>query len=86
MTTQLKLRDKVYEVPSGTTVRDAMLRLGIEPDSVIPTRDGELMTDDELLREGEVIRLVAVISGGGRGACGASGDRDGADSRRSRSK
>jgi sulfur carrier protein ThiS len=64
MTTQLKLRDKVYEVPSGMTVRDALLRLEIEPESVLPTRDGELITDDEHLREGEVIRLVAVISGG----------------------
>jgi len=64
MTTQLKLRDKVYEVPSGMTVRAALLRLEVEPESVLPTRDGELITDDELLREGEVIRLVAVISGG----------------------
>jgi len=46
------------------TVRDAMLRSGIQPDSVIPTRDGELITDDEILHEGEHIRLVAVISGG----------------------
>jgi sulfur carrier protein ThiS len=46
------------------TVRDALLRLEIEPESVLPTRDGELITDDEHLREGEVIRLVAVISGG----------------------
>jgi len=64
MSAQLKLRDKVYEVPSGMTVRDALLRLGIEPESVLPTRQGELITDDDLLREGEVIRLVAVISGG----------------------
>jgi sulfur carrier protein ThiS len=64
MTATLKLRDKVYEIPSGMTVRDAMLRLGIEPDSVIPTRNGELITDDERLKDGEVIRLVAVISGG----------------------
>ena len=64
MPAQLKLRDKVYEVPSGMTVRDALLRLEIEPESVLPTRQGELITDDEQLHEGEVIRLVAVISGG----------------------
>jgi sulfur carrier protein ThiS len=64
MSAQLKLRDKVYEVPSGMTVRDALLRLGIEPESVLPTRQGELITDDERVLEGEVIRLVAVISGG----------------------
>ncbi len=64
MSAQLKLRDKIYEVPSGMTVRDALLRLGIEPESVLPTRQGELITDDERLLEGEVVRLVAVISGG----------------------
>jgi sulfur carrier protein len=61
----LRLRGKDYEVEAGMTVRDAMLRCGIEPEAVIPTRDGELITDDEILREGERIRLVAVISGGG---------------------
>ncbi|HMK08942.1 MAG TPA: MoaD/ThiS family protein [Anaerolineales bacterium] len=54
----------MYEVPAGMTVRDALLRIGIEPDSVLPTRQGELVTDDSLLQEGETIRLVAVISGG----------------------
>jgi len=64
MSATLRLRDKVYEVPAGMTVRDALLRVGIEPDSVLPTRQGELVTDDSLLQEGETIRLVAVISGG----------------------
>lgn len=64
MTATLKLRDKTYEVPAGMTLRDALVRLDINPDSVLPTRDGQLLTDDELLEEGEVVRLVAVISGG----------------------
>ena len=64
MTAHLKLRDKEYEVPAGMTVRDALRRVGIEPESVLPTRQGELITDDETLRDGESIRLVAVISGG----------------------
>ena len=68
MPATLKLRDKVYEVPAGMTVRDALLRLGIEPESVLPTRSGQLITDDEHLQDGEVIRLVAVISGGAQGA------------------
>jgi sulfur carrier protein ThiS len=32
--------------------------------AVLPTRAGELITDDEILREGDDIRLIAVISGG----------------------
>lgn len=64
MPAQLKLRDKVFEVPAGITIRDALIRLAIEPESVLPTRDGELLTDDRQLQEGETVRLVRVISGG----------------------
>jgi len=64
MTVTLRLRDKDYEVHAGMTVRDALLQVGIEPDSVLPTRQGELITEDEILKEGERIRLVSVISGG----------------------
>ena len=64
MAAKLRLRDKEFEVPAGMTVRDAILRVGIQPESVLPTRNGELITDDEHVREGELIRLVAVISGG----------------------
>lgn len=60
----LKLRKQKYEVRSGMTVRDAILKLDIEPEVVIPTRDRELITDDEIIRDGETIRLVPVISGG----------------------
>jgi sulfur carrier protein ThiS len=66
MAVTLRLRDKEYEVRAGMTVRDALVQIGIEPESVIPTRQGELITDDEILVDGERIRLVAVISGGSR--------------------
>ena len=46
------------------TVRKALQKLGIEPDSVLATRNGELLTDDEILKENDVIKLVPVISGG----------------------
>lgn len=60
----LKLRKQEYEVKPGSTVRDAMMKHDIQPEAVIPTRNGELITEDEIIREGETIRLVAVISGG----------------------
>lgn len=46
------------------TIRSALLRLDIQPEAVLPTRGGELLTDDEILQEGDEIRLIAVISGG----------------------
>jgi sulfur carrier protein len=64
MTARLVFRDKEFEVRSGATIRDAVKQCGLSPEAVLPTRDGELITDDEILRDGDVIRLVAVISGG----------------------
>jgi len=46
------------------TIRSALLKLHIQPEAVLPTRDGELLTDDEILQERDEIRLIAVISGG----------------------
>ena len=65
MPTILKLRSDRYEVKPGLTVRDAMMKHDIRPEEVIPIRDGELISEDEIIREGETIRLVPVISGGG---------------------
>ncbi len=66
MTAKLILRKQEYEVKSGMTIRHAIEKAGINAESVLATRDGELLTDDEILREGDVIKLVAVISGGAR--------------------
>lgn len=64
MAAHLKLRENEYEVRSGMTVGDAIAQLDIPPESVIPTRNGELIKDDEVILEGETIRLVSVITGG----------------------
>jgi sulfur carrier protein ThiS len=64
MAVRITLRDKEFTLHPGMTVRNALKQVGIQPESVIPTRDGELITDDEILKDGEHIRLIAVISGG----------------------
>jgi len=46
------------------TLLSALKKIDILPGSVIATRDGELIEEDEILREGDTIKLVAVISGG----------------------
>jgi len=61
---KLVLRKQEYEVRPGMTLLDALKKSGLLPESVIATRDGELMVEDEILKEGDVIKLVAVISGG----------------------
>lgn len=64
MPVKLVLRNREYEVKAGMALLDALKKCGIIPESVIATRDGELITEDEILKDGEVIKLVAVISGG----------------------
>jgi sulfur carrier protein ThiS len=58
------LRSKEYEVRPGMTLLSALKKIDILPESVIATHDGELIEEDEILREGDTIKLVAVISGG----------------------
>lgn len=61
---KLFLRDHEYEVRSGMTLLDALKKNNILSEGVLCTREGELITDDEILRDGDVIKLIAAISGG----------------------
>jgi len=64
MTAKIIIRNKEYEIKPGMTIRKALQKLNIEPDSVLITRNGELITDDEIIRVNDEIKLVPVISGG----------------------
>jgi sulfur carrier protein ThiS len=64
MTVKIILREQEYEVKAGMTLLASLQKINILPESVIATRDGELILDDEILRRGEVIKLISVISGG----------------------
>ena len=57
-------RDKEWELRAGMMVRDAILKTGLDPQAVLPVRDGKLINEATIIRQGDVIRLVAVISGG----------------------
>lgn len=58
------LRDKEYRVKAGISVHHALKKIDVDPQAVLATKDGELITDDIILRAGDVIKLIAVISGG----------------------
>lgn len=68
----LTLRDQKHEVKAGMTIRHACEKIGVGSESVLAVRDGELLTDDEIIRAGDSIKLVMVISGGGRAAVNAN--------------
>jgi sulfur carrier protein ThiS len=57
-------RDTEWEVPANITVRDAIKKGGLNPETVLATRAGRLITEDVHLQAGDVVKLVAVISGG----------------------
>jgi sulfur carrier protein ThiS len=64
MLVKILLRDKEYEVRPGMTLRDALQKIGVQSEGVLASRQGQLITDDEILAEGDVIKLITVISGG----------------------
>ena len=64
MTAIIIHRKDEYVIKHGMTAHKALQKLGIEPDSVLLTRDGHLITDEEIIQENDVIELIPVISGG----------------------
>jgi len=64
MTVKLILRDKEYEVRPGMTLLSSLNKIQVLPEAVIATREGELILEDEILKDGQIIKLVSVISGG----------------------
>ncbi|MBM4465928.1 MAG: MoaD/ThiS family protein [Chloroflexi bacterium] len=57
-------RDKEWELRAGMTVRDAILKVGLNPEAVLAVRDGKLINEATILRDGDTIKLIAVVSGG----------------------
>ena len=58
------LRGKEWELRPGMTVRSAILKLGLDPEAMLAVRDGQLINEATVTRDGDTIKLVAVISGG----------------------
>jgi sulfur carrier protein ThiS len=57
-------RNREWEVKAGMTVRDAILKVGLNPEAVLAVRDGQLINEDTKIQDGDTIKLVAVVSGG----------------------
>lgn len=64
MTVRIILRDREFEVRPGMTLQACLEKIQVLPEAVIATREGELILEDEILKDGQVIKLVSVISGG----------------------
>jgi sulfur carrier protein ThiS len=49
------------------TLLSALQKINVLPEAVIATRQGEMILEDEILRDGDIVKLIAVISGGSTG-------------------
>jgi sulfur carrier protein ThiS len=67
MTITINSRPQLYVLPGDPiTVREAREFLGLEPESYLVLREGVLLNENDLLQDGDVIKLIAAISGGAR--------------------
>ena len=55
---------KVVELDKGASVEQAIRALGLIPDAWIPVRGNLPLPLDEPLKDGDVLKLISVISGG----------------------
>ncbi len=61
---KLILRKQEYEVHPGMTLLSALEKIHILPEGIVATREGEMIEEDEILQDGDVIKLITAISGG----------------------
>ncbi len=61
---RITYRGKEWELPGGMTARDAVEKVGLDPEAVLVVRNGELVTDDVILSDEDEVKLIAVVSGG----------------------
>lgn len=60
----ITLKNKTYQTRSGIPLHKALRLLNLTSNAHLAVRNGELITEDEMLKSGETIELIAVISGG----------------------
>lgn len=58
------LRGKEYTFPNSLYVHQVFKRMGLDSESYLVVRNGEVITEDTLLNAGDQVRVVPVISGG----------------------
>jgi sulfur carrier protein ThiS len=60
----LKNKEILIEDTKNLTVSKVLKKLGLLPETYLCIRNGELLTESEMVRNGDTIRLIPVISGG----------------------
>jgi sulfur carrier protein ThiS len=58
------LRGEEHLLPAPLTLAEALRLLELPPELYLAVRNGELISEDTLLENGDRVQLVSVISGG----------------------
>ncbi|MHB1357735.1 MAG: MoaD/ThiS family protein [Anaerolineae bacterium] len=53
-----------WEVESGFTVREILVKIGLDPDQVVPLRNKRVLSGQTIVEPGDEIKLVNVVAGG----------------------
>jgi sulfur carrier protein ThiS len=61
---RLRNPDREVDVAGGRSVRELLLELGVDPDTVLVIRGGELVTREERFADTDEVEIRPVISGG----------------------
>ncbi len=65
MTIKLTLRKQVFELDGPSVqVKTAFQKLNLSPEAHLIVRNGELLNENDYLKDGDEVKIVAVISGG----------------------
>lgn len=62
----LRNPDREVALPGGRPIRDVLDELGIDADTVLVIRDGELVTRHDRVEDDDELEVRPVISGGAR--------------------
>ena len=60
----IRKQEQIIENTANLTVKKVFKRLDLLPETYLVVRDGDLITENDILKDGDVIQLVPVISGG----------------------
>ncbi len=61
---EIRFRENKWELKGNIAARDAIIKIGMDPEGVLVVVNGKLCTDDVILKDSDQVKLVAVVSGG----------------------
>lgn len=61
---KVRYGDKEYTFDQRMSARKLLQQLGVLPETVVVTKNDEIVTEDEMLEVDDQVELIRVISGG----------------------